>query len=237
MRGGARRSHARRTSCTLERAGRGRQRSRWALFGSLTGSGRGGRSRSRLSALIPHPVTLAASRAGRRVLAKYTGTPVTPSSLTRGSPATGRHAKVMLRIAAFIAVRVAQRRIPVRCRPRRYGSGTTSSAVSSRISPHQGLRRLLSRLHDPARQPPLAVVAPPLQQHLARRVEDDRGDARLQDDVVADLGAQIAHVRLRWAWREFRPGRAATCGCPRNAPRRSRRGCAGTPRRWRRPSG
>jgi hypothetical protein len=61
--------------------------------------------------------------------------------------------------------------------------------------PHQRRRGLFPRLHDAAGQPPFPVVAPALQQHLARRVDDHRGDAGLQQHVVADLGAEITHVR------------------------------------------
>jgi hypothetical protein len=53
---------------------------------------------------------------------------------------------------------------------------------------YQALRRLLARLHGPAGQAPLAVVAAELEQHVAGVVEDDRGHPRSQEEIVADLG-------------------------------------------------
>ena len=49
-------------------------------------------------------------------------------------------------------------------------------------------RGLLARLHGPAGQAPLAVVAAELEQHVAGVVEDDRGHPRSQEEIVADLG-------------------------------------------------
>jgi len=59
---------------------------------------------------------------------------------------------------------------------------------------HHRLRRLLPGLHGSAGQAPLAVVAAALEQDVPRLVDDDRRDPGGQQEIVADLGADVVVV-------------------------------------------
>jgi hypothetical protein len=60
--------------------------------------------------------------------------------------------------------------------------------------PDERVRGLLAGLDAATREAPLAVVAPALQQHPAGRIDDDRGDARHQQEIRADLGPEVMDV-------------------------------------------